>query len=99
MPMFKVLIRNARYRGYDTPTDSTSRKMLCITPDFVNWSFNADDYRYIPGCEIIISLLDNIGCLNTSYGEGHEIRYIALEKIATEYCAVVGYAITMRRLL
>jgi phosphoglycerate dehydrogenase-like enzyme len=90
-----VINRKCEIAAYKPLGDPDSQKILCINPDFVDWSFAADAYKEVPGLKIIVSSSDNISWLDTSYANAHDIQYIALENLATEYSAVAQYAITI----
>src|SRR6266702_2134041 len=90
-----IINRKCRIADYKPIKDSTTQKILCINPDFVDWHFAADDYKDISRLEVIISSSDNISLLDTRYSDKHDVKYIALENLTTEYSAVAEYAATI----
>jgi len=91
----RVISKKCKITDYAPLQDGATRKILCINPDFVDWNFTADDYKDIPGLQLIISSSDNISWLDTAYADSHGIRYDALDNLTTEYAAVAEYAITI----
>jgi phosphoglycerate dehydrogenase-like enzyme len=87
--------KKCKISAYDPIRSSGPLKVLCINPDFVNWTFGAADCKGIPELRVIISSSDNISWLDTHYADAHGIQYIALENLTTEYRAVAEYAVTI----
>jgi phosphoglycerate dehydrogenase-like enzyme len=90
-----IISKKCKISNCTALNNSTSKKILCINPDFVDWSFTAQDCKNISGIEIIISSSDNISWLDLEYAKTHGIRYEVLENLITEYNAVAEYAITI----
>lgn len=90
-----IVGRKCRIAEYEPIKNPETQKLLCINPDFVDWSFGAEDCKQIPGLQLIISSSDNISWLDTDYANKHGIRYAALENLTSEYAAVAEYATTI----
>lgn len=90
-----VIDSKCKVTDYQALQNPNTQKILCINPDFVDWCFSSEEYKDIPGLKIIISSSDNISWLDTEYADAHDVRYVALENLTTEYSAVAEYAITI----
>ena len=73
--------------------EGQEERVLCVNPDFVNWSLKSDDYKDIPNLKAILAASTAFSWIDTTLASENNIQVCNIRNFSTE--AVAEWAITI----
>lgn len=73
--------------------DGSDERILCLSPDYVDWRLTAADYQQIPNLTAILIAATSFSWVDTAYADNHGIAVCNIRNFSTQ--AVAEWAIAV----
>lgn len=100
----KIKLKNSNIDLKVTPTiaplqkckdlfEGSEDRILCINPDYVNWTLKSEDYEKIPSLKAILGAATSFSWIDTKFADNQNIPVCNIKNFSTQ--AVAEWAITI----